>query len=475
MSRYSPSIFALALSVAGSASSSVACRFHQSAERIGLGAICFANPAKPLKRRFGDNHIAKLRSQLRLQPALAHDGINLQPYAHQPQAFVRVAQQMLNLPFENKCTGIAGVGHQRKVQPRIGFGIALGGNVVFRLDDQIHRQALIASDTANAEAGMKSMNKNGIRVLETIYINLSAPESWPNATHNGTKHPVCIRVMRIQPDYPTLIAEFGRFIDRKFGMHVQKFCNLVFVFTRDNRTGDISQTTARCDETGTFGQNFLCRATSSSRPFGVRCHLVSGARRHRPDPLHGTSDTTSWHRSESRISFPAIWRTMLTPARFTRAAIGVGVSGRCHARINDPYFAFVRPARGFCRPRRRKNPARSGPAELGTAPRLSGRPHLEFQRDLTETPHHRLSGRCPQHAMPAVLLQAGGRVCPHREFWRVCAGEPRNVLTRKSSGARAFNFASTAFASAKSPAMISSYNHAGAQRVHAAQVHFHAR
>ena len=62
--------------------------------------------------------------------------------------------------------------------------------------------------------------------------------------------------MRIQPDYPTLVAEFGRFIDRKFGMHVQKFCNLVFVFTCDNRTGDISQTTAWRDETGTFGQNF---------------------------------------------------------------------------------------------------------------------------------------------------------------------------------------------------------------------------
>ena len=72
---------------------------------------------------------------------------------------------------------------------------------------------------------MKSMNKNGIRVLETIYQPFSA-RITAHATHNGTKHPVCIRVMRIQPDYPTLVAEFGRFIDRKFGMHVQKFCNL---------------------------------------------------------------------------------------------------------------------------------------------------------------------------------------------------------------------------------------------------------
>ena len=167
---------------------------------------------------------------------------------------------------------------------------------------------------------MKSMNKNGIRVLKP-YINLSAPESRPSATHNGTKHPVCIRVMRIQRITPHCC--------RIWPLHrsqIRDACPEILQFgvrfPRDNRTGDISQTTARCDETGTFGQNFPLQGDQFIKALRCQCHLVSGARRHRPDPLHGTSDTTSWHRSESRISFPAIWRTMLTPARFTRAAIG---------------------------------------------------------------------------------------------------------------------------------------------------------
>ena len=127
---------------------------------------CFANLAKPLKRRFSYNHIAKLEASrvCNTSPSrMTGSFANL----CSPVADLRPCRPVNAEPAREQMHGHCGVGHQRKVQPRIGFGIALGGNVVFRLDDQIHRQALIRIRTANAEAGMKSMNKNGIRVLDT--------------------------------------------------------------------------------------------------------------------------------------------------------------------------------------------------------------------------------------------------------------------------------------------------------------------
>ena len=227
--------------------------------------------------------------------------------------------------------------------------------------------------------------------------------------------------------------------------------DLVGVFLRQHRAGDVDERAAGLHEPGAAG-----RARRAARPgargmfAGFRRHFASGLRRQVPEPVHGASTSTTSKRGPSASERRLVAGVQDLDVAHARplhpledrpqlplvGVVGVDLAGVLHARRRAP---------ASCRRRRRTDraPACAAPAPQQRRDLRALVLHLEPARRAPPRPEVRACAPRPSGAgMRTPSGDSGvGSALKRCERLQTFSRVAFSVLTRRSTGARALSAA----------------------------------